>query len=148
MPSSPCPHASTHTRINPQPKSTHNPNQPRPSKPTQTKTNPHHKFRLNHHRDLPTSPLSIIDPNSHRHHRDHATRHAPISLCCELRWHALNERERCERGRENWGWNDVVGFLWEKERVHSAWEKGRWELGREEREKTIKKLNTHATVPV
>ena len=27
-------------------------------------------------------------------------------------------------------------------------ERERWELGREEREKTIKKLNTHATVSV
>ena len=67
----------------PIPRSTHNPNQPRPSKPTQTKTDPHHKLILNHHRGLPTSLPSIINSNPHRHHRDHATRHASISPRCD-----------------------------------------------------------------
>ena len=148
------------------PRSTHNPNQPRSSKPTQTKTKPHHKLRLNHHRGLPTSLPSIINSNPHRYHRDHATRHAwptaPISPHCGSQcrsrhavthradlatapisprwWHALNERERerCERGRENWGWKDGVGFF-ERKRERTAPERVgvrvRW---RGERKKLLK----------
>ena len=47
----------------------------------------------------------------------------------------IRERESCVSERER-----------ERERERRGG--GRWESSREEREKTIKKLNTHATVPM